>query len=602
MSSIKEIARWMGRNSVKIEETPLAFVFFTDEHVFKVYKPKKIDGVVDNSTLKKRKHNLANELQINKLLCKNIYLKVVPIVKTNTGFSFEARGDIVDYALKMLQLPRDRSLNYALENKWTIRKETLKDILLLLSNFHKKAATNDRISNFGKIQDLWSLYESHLEKIERFQKPDLLFNDSVKDFVIQKSDLFFERVKNNKIKDIHGDVRAENIFVVDNNIYLIDRVAFNDSFRYRDVLFDVAYLAMDLDFHGKHELSKYFVKQYMLLNGEPEESLELIQFYKSYCAIIQCLNHYISKQKSFAVDYFNLAKSYFREELDLLYEGPEVKFRIDYAGNRKLQRLIDNCSASGELKTLLLCSNIMAIDRLKHHDHGKTHATKTANFALKMLRVLKDKKIKFSLLNDYVYNKYIKSYDFSYDDVEVIVALASILHDIGTSIDKKNHSLLGVNLALQLIDSLLENIYKVNEKTIIKSEVMHCILMHVTDSAPLTVEAGLVKIADALDMEEGRAKISFREGMIDTHSVSALAIKKVLISSSFRKPIVITVLMSNSAGLFQVKDMLQAKVQKSGIEKYIEVVTKIDKSAKAEEVPDKLIFKKNEIKRDFRRK
>jgi hypothetical protein len=600
MSNTKEVIRWMAKQSVKVQEMPFSFIFFSEKVVYKLYKPKKIIGIIDNSTAEKRKRNLVKELKINSELCRGIHIRVIPIMKRKEGIFFGGPGKVLDYVLEMVRLPKEKSLSYALENRWKIKKDTLKDILEQLSSFHRKTATNESIADFGKISHLWRLWESHLKNIERFQKPDLLFSNSVKDFIIKKSDLFFRRVKNGKIKDIHGDVRAENIFIVDKKIFLLDRVAFNDVFRFKDVLFDIAYLAMDLDFHGYNQLSGYFVRQYMKINKEPEEILELVQFYKSYCAIIQCLNHYLSKEKSVAADYFSLAKSYFKEELNLLYEGPEVKFNIDCRDNIKLKMLINNCSASGELKTLLLCSNIMAVDRLKHHDHGKTHVTKTANFALKMLRILKSKNVKFGLLRDYVQNKYVKSYSFTYDDVEVVVVLASILHDIGVSIHRSNHAMLGVNLALQLIDSLLEDIYKINEKTIIKSEVMHCILMHVTDSNPLTVEAGLVKVADALDMEEGRARISYSKGMIDTHSVSALAIKKVEIISSFRKPIVINVLMSNSAGLFQVKDLLQAKVQKSGIEKYIEVVTKIDRTISAEEVPEKLVFKKNDVRKERR--
>lgn len=181
---------------------------------------------------------------------------------------------------------------------------------------------------------------------------------------------------------------------------------------------------------------------------------------------------------------------------------------------------------------------------------------------MKMLRILVERGVKPSVVRDY---------GLSVEDAEVIVFLAAILHDIGMSIIREGHEHFSVLLAQGILRRYLPAIYTPEEAVIVSSEVLHAILCHHAPRKPLTLEAGVVKVADALDMEKGRSRIPFEAGKVDIHSVSALSIEEVEIEEGEEKPILIRVKMTNPAGIFQVDNLLGAKIKGSGLEDYIHV-------------------------------
>jgi metal-dependent HD superfamily phosphatase/phosphodiesterase len=241
-------------------------------------------------------------------------------------------------------------------------------------------------------------------------------------------------------------------------------------------------------------------------------------------------------------------------------------FNIPYQGNSQLEYVIDNVRKDVSLQTLWKCSNIMAIDRMGFTDHGPTHVKIVANSALKILRILVEKGITPSV---------VKNYGMKNEDAEVIVVLGSIFHDLGMTVIRESHEIYGALLASQIIRKYLNDIYTEEECTIILSEVLHIIVSHEEPHRPLTIEAGIVHIADALDMEKGRARIPFKVGKIDIHSISALSIEKVSIQEGKEKPITIKITMSSSAGVFQIDQLLKPRIINSGIQEYIHVVAKI---------------------------
>jgi metal-dependent HD superfamily phosphatase/phosphodiesterase len=241
-------------------------------------------------------------------------------------------------------------------------------------------------------------------------------------------------------------------------------------------------------------------------------------------------------------------------------------FNIPFRDNKKLKHVIDEVKKDMKLQTLWRCANVMAIDRMGYTDHGPTHVKIVSNVALKILRMLVDKKVVPSI---------VKNYNMKNDDAEVVVVLGSIFHDLGMTVAREGHALYGALLASQLIEKYLQPIYSEEERTIIMSEVMHCIVSHEDPIRPLTVEAGIVRIADALDMEEGRARIPFQAGKVDIHSVSALSIEKVSIQEGESKPVTIRITMSNSAGVFQIDELLKPRIENSGLQNYIHVIAEI---------------------------
>jgi metal-dependent HD superfamily phosphatase/phosphodiesterase len=232
----------------------------------------------------------------------------------------------------------------------------------------------------------------------------------------------------------------------------------------------------------------------------------------------------------------------------------------------KLEHVMDKVKADAKLRTFWKCSNVMAIDRMGYTDHGPTHVKIVANLALKLLRILVGQQVKPSV---------VKNYGMGNDDAEVIVVLGSILHDLGMTVIRHHHEMYSAMLAGEFVERCLTGVYSEEERAIITSEVLHSIVAHERPNLPLTVEAGIVGIADALDMEAGRARIPFESGKIDIHAVSALSIEKVEIVEGGKKPITISIKMSNSAGVFQIDELLKPRIEISGLQDYFHVVAEI---------------------------
>ncbi len=245
-------------------------------------------------------------------------------------------------------------------------------------------------------------------------------------------------------------------------------------------------------------------------------------------------------------------------------------FNIPYRDNQKLKQVMEKVKCDAKLHSYWRCANAMAIERMGYTDHGPTHVKIVANLSLRLLRILIGKQVKPSIVEDY---------GLKNEDAEVVVVLGSVFHDLGMAVIRYHHEMYSAMIALEFIERCLAPFYTVDERVIITSEVLHAIVAHehtnVKTNRPLTLEAGIVGIADALDMEAGRARIPFEAGKIDIHSVSALSIEKVEIIEGEVKPITIKITMSNSAGVFQIDELLKPRIETSGLQKYFHVVAVI---------------------------
>jgi metal-dependent HD superfamily phosphatase/phosphodiesterase len=241
-------------------------------------------------------------------------------------------------------------------------------------------------------------------------------------------------------------------------------------------------------------------------------------------------------------------------------------FSIPFRDNLKLRKIVEEVKQDTELQTMWRCANVMAIDRMGYTDHGPTHVKIVANSALQLLRILVKRGITPNI---------VKNYSMKNEDAEVVVVLGSIFHDLGMTVVRRRHELFGAMLAWKFTEKLLRTVYSEDERTIIASEVLHAIASHEYPNKPLTVEAGIVSIADALDMEEGRARIPFQAGKVDIHAVSALSIQRVEIQEGPEKPVIIKITMSNSAGVFQIDELLKPRIENSGLQNHIHVIAEI---------------------------
>lgn len=241
-------------------------------------------------------------------------------------------------------------------------------------------------------------------------------------------------------------------------------------------------------------------------------------------------------------------------------------FNIPFRDNTKLKQIMDEVKRDTRLWTFWKCANVMAIDRMGYTDHGPTHVRIVANIALKILRMLVTKKVVPSI---------VKNYGMKNEDAEVVVVLGSIFHDLGMIISRDGHEQISALLSLEFLNKHLSHVYSEEERAIITSEVLHAVVSHERPRKPLTVEAGIVSVADALDMEEGRARIPFEAGKVDIHSVSALSIQHVEIQEGKEKPVTIRIAMSNPAGVFQIDQLLRPRIESSGLKNLIHVVAEI---------------------------
>jgi uncharacterized protein len=235
--------------------------------------------------------------------------------------------------------------------------------------------------------------------------------------------------------------------------------------------------------------------------------------------------------------------------------------------NERLRAFIDRVNADDELYALWLAANVNAIERLGMTDHGPVHVKIVMNIAVKLYRLLVEGGVEPSI---------VRNYEMEVHDGELIVAAAALLHDIGMSIHRSDHESYSLFLARPRLAQLLEGIYEPRTAAIIISETLHAIIAHRSDGRPLTLEAGIVRIADALDMAKGRSRIPFAHGSVSIHSISAAAIESVQIVSGADKPVRLRIEMSNSAGVFQLDQLFREKLAGSGLEPYVELEARID--------------------------
>jgi uncharacterized protein len=253
-----------------------------------------------------------------------------------------------------------------------------------------------------------------------------------------------------------------------------------------------------------------------------------------------------------------------------------MRIRVPVRANRKLRRVIDAVNDDRQLKGWWHVSNVNAVVRLEINDHSWVHIQIVANIALKLLRQLVKHGVEPSVVRDY---------GMTAEDAEVIVVLSALTHCVGMSVHRRGHEDWSLFLAEPKLRQLLDGIYEEPDVTVITSEVLQSITSHRSDGEPLSLEAGILRVADALDMAKGRSRIPFERGQVTMHSLSAAAIDEVRIGDGESKPVMIEILMNNSSGIFQVDGLLKAKLAGSGLEPYVEVVAHIDTESEKRLVP-----------------
>ncbi len=275
---------------VKIIQTHASILAMAPPYVYKFKKPLDF-GFMDFRSLEARKKNSERELALNRRLCKEIYLSVLPVYKHRQQFSFHQKGPVVDYALLMKQMDDGFFLNQLLA-KGALTNELLEEVLQVLKMFYEAQSSQADMNQYADLPHLQQNAEDNFASLRKFPPENFapkaleLIEHGMKAFLQQQQALIRKRIEEDKIKDCHGDLHLEHIHIQNQKVCIYDCIEFNERFRYGDIAADIAFLAMDLDFSGRPDLAN-FVAQRMAVLLQDREMLLLMDYYKSYRACVR---------------------------------------------------------------------------------------------------------------------------------------------------------------------------------------------------------------------------------------------------------------------------------------------------------------------------
>lgn len=239
---------------------------------------------------------------------------------------------------------------------------------------------------------------------------------------------------------------------------------------------------------------------------------------------------------------------------------------INTNGNKKLEKIESYANENPHIRQYWKCANTIAKKRMQLNDHGEKHVEIVANRGLRLLRLLKDHKTP-GIMEDY---------DMTYEEAELVLGTAAFLHDTGHIIHRYKHSEYSLPIADDLIEELLGDMYDKREIVILKSEILHAIQSHHKKANPLTLEASILRVADSLDIEKGRARHEDDLKHQSIHSISAMAIDNVSLGPGDEKPVEINITMTDSSGIFQMDQLMRKKIEGTGLEDVIHVRARVE--------------------------
>ncbi len=298
---------------VELVQTHISFIFICDEFVYKVKKPVNF-GFLDFTILEKRKYYCNQEIKLNKRLSPDTYLGVVSITEEGETLAVDGPGQTVEYAVKMKRIPLEK-LMLTLLKKGELTKEMVEAVAKKLAMFHESAENSPEIDGFGTVEIAKKNTDENFEQTEKYIGKSInreqfdVIKEYTSSFYEKNRNLFEKRIADKRIRDCHGDLHMEHI-CLDDPIIIFDCIEFNERFRYSDVAADIAFLAMDLDYHEQEELSDTLIEAYVGQSGDRELG-RLLDFYKTYRAYVR------GKVISFRLDDPNISQEDKEEALRL---------------------------------------------------------------------------------------------------------------------------------------------------------------------------------------------------------------------------------------------------------------------------------------------
>jgi uncharacterized protein len=355
---------------IELIQTHISYILLTGDYAYKLKKDVDL-GFVDFSSLEKRKKFLLEEIRLNQKIAPDLYLGILPISQKGDRFILEGTNP-VEYVSKMRQFPQENLFDNLLAND-RLSKELISELAKIVANFHQNTDINDYISNFGTVSVIKPAFDENYTQSQKYigyvqtQKQleeTKAFTDR---FFVEREDLFRSRIDARKIKECHGDLHLKNICLWQDKIQLFDRIEFNELFRFVDVMYDVAFVVMDLDAKGRKDFSNIFLNTYVEQTGD-WEGLQILPLYLSRQAYVR------AKVTSFLLDDSNIAEDTKKQKAKTAADY--YKLAWEYTQRKKGQLfLMSGLSGSG--KTTIakqLAQNINAIlirsDAVRKHLAG----------------------------------------------------------------------------------------------------------------------------------------------------------------------------------------------------------------------------------------
>lgn len=310
---------------VKLIQTHVSYILLTDQHAYKIKKPVDF-GFLNFSTIDRRRFYCNEEVRLNRRLCPDIYEGVIELRETSNGAAFHGSGAIIDYAVKMKRLPAERMLNVLVESG-DINAATMRDVSRVVAEFHRTAPTSAAVAEYGRPDRIMYNWQENFEQMVPFEDTILparereFIRSWVTTFAAEHENSFQQRVDDGFIRECDGDIHLENICLDNGAIHIFDCIEFNERFRCCDTAADIAFLLMDLDFHGRHDLSNDVIDEYVSVTGDIGAA-DLIDFYKIYRAFVRGKVESLrwndsgikedeqATAKSRAIRYFRLVRGY----------------------------------------------------------------------------------------------------------------------------------------------------------------------------------------------------------------------------------------------------------------------------------------------------
>jgi aminoglycoside phosphotransferase family enzyme len=307
-------------------ETHISLLFFTGNHVYKVKKPVDF-GFLDFTSLEKRKYFCEQEVTLNRRLSPKIYLGVVKITQDGNRILLDGSGEVIEYAVKMKQMPEELLMDKLLE-KGRVTSKMIGAISEKLAHFYLTAETSEFIKSFAKPDRVKQDTDENFAQTKKYIDITIsrdIYSEIQKrtnDFFRTQAEIFYQRISEDRIRDCHGDLRLEHIFWGD-DISIFDCIEFNERFRYTDAAADMAFLAMDLDYHSRGDLSEDLIQTYIKKSGD-RDLMKVLNFYKCYRAYVR------GKVESFRLDDPNIPEVEKKKALKRAQEYFNLAYRYTH--------------------------------------------------------------------------------------------------------------------------------------------------------------------------------------------------------------------------------------------------------------------------------